>query len=93
MSNNSTLLMTFAANNLQGVKAEADKIWKSVKKNTTIKSKKLNDALNKIATKSDEDQIIMLKARINRLKREVEIGIMDRREMPISNSTALQVPF
>lgn len=50
MSNNPTLLMTFAANDLQGVKAEADKIWKSVKKNTTIKSKKLNNAtIDKLA--------------------------------------------
>lgn len=44
MPNKPILLLTFAANNLQGVKTEADKIWKSVKKNTAITAKKVNNA-------------------------------------------------
>ena len=41
--NQPTLLMTFAANNLKGVKKETDKIWKSVQKNTQIKPVKVNN--------------------------------------------------
>jgi hypothetical protein len=44
MKSQPTLLMTFAQNDLSGVKVEADNTWKSVKKNTTIQAKKVNNA-------------------------------------------------
>lgn len=48
--NQPTLLMTFAANDLKGVKTETDKIWKSVKKNTGIKAQKVSNAtIDKLA--------------------------------------------
>lgn len=44
------LLMTFAANDLKGVKTETDKIWKSVKNNTYIKAQKVNNVtIDKLA--------------------------------------------
>jgi len=48
--NQPTLLMTFASNNLPGVKAESDKIWKLVKSNASVASKKVNNAtIDKLA--------------------------------------------
>ena len=42
--------MTFAPNNLAGVKVESDKIWKSIKKNMLINPKKINNAtIDKLA--------------------------------------------
>jgi Effector-associated domain 11 len=50
MTNQPTLLMTFAANNLAGVKTESDKIWKSVKNNTLVKATKISNAtIDKLA--------------------------------------------
>lgn len=50
MKNQPTLLMTFAQNDLSGVKVEADNIWKSVKKSTAINTKKVNNAsIDKLA--------------------------------------------
>ena len=44
MKNQPTLLMTFAQNDLSGVKVEANNTWKSVKKQTAVQAKKVNNA-------------------------------------------------
>jgi tetratricopeptide (TPR) repeat protein len=49
--NQPTLLLSFAANDLEGVKAEADNIWEAVQ-NPTIKTRRIDDATIETMTES-----------------------------------------